>query len=150
MRLWVPILLLLTASLAAQSPAPAASGAVNPEVEKLKAKAAEAKEHERGKLYSELARELTEQASQQFADGAKEQALATVKDVVEYAEKAADSAKLKNKKTKDTEINIRKAARRLEEIERALPLEDRPPVQAAVERLDIIRRELLEFFLKIG
>jgi hypothetical protein len=73
-----------------------------------------------------------------------------VKQVLEYAEKASAAAKLKNKKTKDTEINLRKTARRLEEVEKTLALEDRPPVKAAVEKLDEIRKDLLEFFLKRG
>ena len=140
-------IVLLTALLAgAQESAPAAS----PELERLKAKAAEMKDHDRGKVYSEIARELTEQASRQFNEGTKEQALASVSDVVEYAEKAAEAAKLKNKKTKDTEINLRKTARRLEEIEKTLAIEDRPPVRTAVEKVDSIRKGLLEYFLKRG
>ena len=108
------------------------------------------KDHERGKIYAEIARELTETANRQFADGNRDQDFATVKEVVDFAEKAADSAKLKNKKTKDTEINLRTTARRLEEIEKTLAVEDRPPVRAAVDKVDQIRKELLEFFLKRG
>lgn len=129
---------------------PAANRVTNPELEKLKAKAEGMKDHDRGKIYSEIARELTEQANRQFTEGQPEAALESIKLVLEFAEKASNAAKLKNKKTKDTEINLRKTARRLEEVERTLALEDRPPVQAAVEKLDEIRKELLEFFLKRG
>ncbi len=120
------------------------------EVDRMKAKAEGMKDHDRGKIYSEIAQELTEQANQQFTDGQHDAALATIKQVLEYAEKASAAAKLKNKKTKDTEINLRKTARRMEEVARTLALEDRPPVNAAVEKLDEIRKELLEFFLKRG
>lgn len=120
------------------------------EVDRLKSKVERMKDHDRGKIYSEIARELTEQANREFTDGQPDKALASVKLVLEYAEKASAAAKIKNKKTKDTEINLRKTARRLEEVEKTLALEDRPPVKAAVEKVDEIRKELLEFFLKRG
>ena len=120
------------------------------EIDRLKAKAEEMKEQDRGKVYSEIARELTEEANRQFTEGQLAAGQASVKQIVEYAEKASAAAKLKNKKTKDTEINLRKTARRLEEVAKTLAVEDRPPVNAAVEKLDEIRKELLEFFLKRG
>lgn len=120
------------------------------EADRLKAKAEELKEHERGKVYSEIARELTEEANRQFTEGQTDAAQAAVKEVVEYAEKASAAAKLKNKKTKDTEINLRKTARRLEEVAKTLAVEDRPAVNRAVEKLDEIRKDLLEYFLKKG
>lgn len=141
------MLLWMAAMAVAQESAPAGA---SPVVERLKAKAAEMKDHDRGKVYSEIARELTEQASRQFNEGTKDLALVSIHDVVAYAEKAAEAAKLKNKKTKDTEINLRKTARRLEEIEKTLAIEDRPPVHAAVEKVDSIRKGLLEYFLKRG
>ncbi|HUS18752.1 MAG TPA: hypothetical protein VMZ25_03805 [Terriglobales bacterium] len=127
------------------------SGATAPtEIDKLKAKAESMKEHDRGKIYSEIARDLTEQTNREFDEGHPEAASESLKQVLEYAEKASASAKLKNKKTKDTEINLRQIARRLEEIERSLAVEDRPPLTAAVEKVDAIRKDLLEFFLKRG
>ena len=95
------------------SPPPAATPT---EVARLKAKAEEMKEYDRGKIYSEIAKELTEQANRQFTDGQPTEAQVTVQQVVEFAEKASAAAKLKNKKTKDTEITLRKTARRLEEL----------------------------------
>jgi hypothetical protein len=141
----ISIFVLALAGLGAAQEAPRPS-----EVDRLKAKAEEMKEHERGKVYAEIARELTEEANRQFSEGQAEAAQASVKQVVEYAEKASAAAKLRNKKTKDTEINLRKTARRLEEVAKTLAVEDRPPVNAAVEKLDEIRKELLEFFLKRG
>ncbi len=120
------------------------------EIERMKTKAEGMKDHDRGKIYSQIAQELTEQANRQFTDGQPDAALESIKQLLAYAEKASAAAKLKNKKTKDTEINLRKTARRLEEVERTLAVEDRPPVKAAVEKLDEIRKELLEYFLKRG
>lgn len=120
------------------------------EVERLKTKAESMKDYDRGKIYSEIARELTEQASRQFAEGAEEAALKSVTEVVEFAEKASSAAKLRNKKTKDTEINLRKTARRLEEVSKTLTLQDRPPIEEAMQKVDEIRKDLLEYFLKRG
>jgi hypothetical protein len=146
MRHLAPILLLTMALLAAQSPdAEEAS-----DVERLKAKAAEMKDYDRGKIYTEIVRELTEEANRHFTNGEPDKAHATLRDVVDFAEKAAAAAKLKNKKTKDTEINLRKTARRLEEIEKTLAVEERPAVQQVVDKVDEIRKELLEYFLKRG
>lgn len=129
----------------------AAQEAVRPsEVERLKTKAESMRDYERGKIYSEIARELTEQASRQFAEGDEAAALKSVGEVVEFAERASSAAKLRNKKTKDTEINLRKTARRLEEISKTLTLEDRPPIEEAMQKVDEIRKELLEYFLKRG
>jgi len=128
-----------------------AQEAVRPsDVERLKTKAESMKDYERGKIYSEIARELTEQASRQFAEGDEVAALRSVAEVVEFAEKASSAAKLRNKKTKDTEINLRKTARRLEEVSKTLTLEDRPPIEEAMQKVDEIRKELLEYFLKRG
>jgi len=143
---WVPLCVLMTAMAAAQSPAPVQLT----ELERLKAKAEQMSEHDRGKIYSEIARQLTDDAGRQFGEGQFAEGHATVKEVVEFSEKAAAAAKLRNKKTKDTEINLRKTARRLEEIEKTLAVEERPTVKAAVEKLDQIRKELLEYFLKRG
>lgn len=120
------------------------------EVEKLKTKAESMKDYDRGKIYSEIARELTEQASRQFAEGAEDEAFKSVTEVVEFAEKASSAAKLRNKKTKDTEINLRKTARRLEEVSKTLSLQHRPPIEEAMQKVDEIRKELLEYFLKRG
>lgn len=131
-------------------PGAAQEAAPTTRLDELIAKVEKTEEHNRSKLYSEIARELTEVANQQYTDGDPEKALATVKDVVTYAEKASAAAKLKNKKLKDTEITLRKTARRLEEVERTLAIEYRPPVNAAVEKLDAIRKDLLEYLLKRG
>lgn len=129
----------------------AAQATVAPsEIDRMKAKAEAMKDYERGKIYAEIARELTEDANRQFTDGKPVEAQATVQEVVAFAQKASAAAKLKNKKTKDTEINLRKTARRLEEVEKTLAVEDRPAVKAAVDKLDEIRKDLLEFFLKRG
>jgi hypothetical protein len=134
----------LLAGVAQESSAPPS------QIERLKAKADSMKDHDRGKIYSEIAQEFTEQANRQFSEGQMEAGRESLEQVVEFAEKASAAAKIKNKKTKDTEINLRRTARRLEEVERSLAAEHRPPVEAVVQKIDAIRKDLLEFFLKRG
>lgn len=144
------VLLIVSTLLCASVGASAQKQVQISRLDELKAKLEKTEEHNRSKLYSEIARELTEIANQHFTSGDLDKGQATIQEVVGYAEKASAAAKLKNKKLKDTEINLRKTARRLEEVERTLAVEDRPPVNAAVERLDAIRKELLEYLLRRG
>src|SRR5947199_7318871 len=53
----------------------------------MKAHAEKMHEQDRGRIYSDMARELTEIANQRFADGRPEEAQATVKEAISYAEK---------------------------------------------------------------
>src|SRR5579864_5399329 len=114
----------------------------------LKAHAEKMHEQDRGRIYSDIARELAEIANQQYAENHTEMAQATVKESVSYAEKATNSAKLHNKKIKDTEINLRECARRMEEIRRSVILEEQPPLKEAVARIDQLRKELLDHMFK--
>jgi len=114
----------------------------------LKAHAEKMHEQDRGRIYSDIARELTEIASQQFAENHPEMAQASVKESVSYAEKATDSAKMHSKKIKDTEISLRECARRLEEIRRSVILEEQPPLREAIVRIDQLRKQLLDHMFK--
>jgi hypothetical protein len=78
-----------------------------------------------------------------FSAGEAEKGQAAVTDVVSYAERAGEAARSSRKHIKNAEIHIRKIARRLDDIRRTLNFEDRPPVQAAVDRLEHVRTELL-------
>ncbi len=110
----------------------------------LKSHAEKTKEQDRGRVYSDIARELTEVANQEFVDGHPEQAQASIKDAVSYAKKATEAAKQHNKKLKDTEINLRECARRLDDIRKSVNADEQPPVKQAVVRIDELRKELLD------
>lgn len=115
----------------------------SPRVSGLISKAESMKQHERGKVYSQIARELVEEANDQFNLGDLEKGMASIKQAVDFAEKAALAAREKSKKIKDTEINLRKCTRRLDEVRRSLALDDQPPLVAAHERLEQLNKELL-------
>jgi hypothetical protein len=114
----------------------------------LKAHAEKMHEQDRGRIYSDIARELTEIANERYNDGRPEAALASVKEAVSYAEKATDSAKMHGKKIKDTEISLRECARRLEEIRRSVLAEEQPPLKDAILRIDQLRKQLLDHMFK--
>jgi len=65
------------------------------------------------------------------------------KQLVGYSGKASDAASQIGKKLKDTEIALRKMAQKLRDLKRGLPYEDQGPVQAAADRLEQMRTELL-------
>jgi hypothetical protein len=114
----------------------------------LKAHAEKMHEQDRGRIYSDIARELTEIANEQYNDSRPEAARATIKEAVSYAEKATDSAKIHGKKIKDTEISLRECARRLEEIRRSVLAEEQPPLKDAILRIDQLRKQLLDHMFK--
>lgn len=115
----------------------------SPRLTELLSKAESMKEHDRGKVYSEIARELVELANAQFNQGELDKGMGSIRQAVDYAEKAARVAREKSKKIKDTEINLRKCTRRLDEVRRTLALDDQPPLVAAHQRLEQLNKELL-------
>ncbi len=113
-------------------------------LEELKAKAeAETGDH-KPLLYAEVVHREIEDANQLFITGDVEKAQATVKDAVIYAGKARDAALARPHKLKDTEIHLRKAEHRLNDIRRTLALEDQPEVQDAADQIAGMRKQLLD------
>lgn len=118
------------------------------EVERLKQKAEKMKEEDRGHTYSEICLQLAEEAGEHYNDGNADKAVASVKQLLEYAQKVADIAKVKDKKVKQSEINIRKCSRRLDEIRRTVTLEEHPPLEDAIKKLDSLRDDLLKVLFR--
>lgn len=110
----------------------------------LKARADSARPEDRPPLYVEIAHSQLRNADKLYNDGNVEQARAAVEDIVTYSEKARDSATQSKKHLKNVEISVRKMAEKLRDIRRTLNLEDQPPVDAAIRRLEDIRTTLLE------
>jgi len=127
-------LLLLTLPLGAEQPS---------RYLQLKERAERADAGNRGKLYAELARETIEEANREFTKGEVEKGQARVQEAVGDADKALEAARASNKKLKDIEITIRKAAKRLDDVRKTLAFEDRAPLDKAVRHLEEIRTQLL-------
>jgi len=109
----------------------------------LKARAESARPEDQPALYMEVADRQLKNADGLYGAGMADEALAAVKDTVAYSEKAHDSALQSGKRLKDTEIALRKLAARLRDIKRTLNFDDQAPVQAAADRIDSLRTDLL-------
>jgi hypothetical protein len=111
--------------------------------DELKAKAEAAKLSEQAKLCVEIARRQLDAADKAYASGQMRDAQVAIKDVVSYSEKAGQAAQKSGKHLKPTEIELRKISRRLKDIKPTLNVDDRPPIQEAIDRLEHVRSELL-------
>ncbi len=112
--------------------------------EELKAKAEATQGDQKPLLYAEVTQREIEDANDLFTAGDVEKAQFTIKDAVLYAEKARDAAISRPHKLKDTEIHLRKAEHRLNDIRRTLSFEDQPPVQDAADQIAAIRKQILD------
>lgn len=110
----------------------------------LKARAESARPEDRAPLCIQIAHLQLRNADKLYNEGNVEQARAAVDDIVTYSEKASESATQSRKHLKNVEIAVRKMADKLRDIRRTLNLEDQPPVDAAVKRLEDIRTTLLD------
>ena len=84
-----------------------------------------------------------EDANTLFTNGDVDKAQGEVGEVVEYSRKAADAASTSGKHLKQTEIDLRKLAKRMKDIAATLAVEDRPPLLKAVDDIEQIRADLL-------
>jgi hypothetical protein len=129
-----PAILLLLSSLVL---------AANETLPELKARADAAHGAEQSKLCLEYAHRTLEDANTQFTNGDVDKGQSEVSEVVEYGKKAAEAASASGKYLKQTEIDLRKLSKRLHDVSETLAVEDRPPVQQAVEDIEQTRSDLL-------
>ena len=118
-------------------------------VDELKARFANARPEDRPELGIRIAQHQLRNADRLYNEGKVEPAREAVEDIVGYAEKARDAATQTKKRLKNVEIEARKMADKLRDIKRTLALEDQPPVEQAIGRLEDVRTALLkEMFAK--
>jgi hypothetical protein len=118
-------------------------------VDELKAHFANARPEDRPELGIRIAQHQLRNADKLYIEGKVEQAREAVDDIVAYAEKARDAATQTQKHLKNVEIDARKIADKLRDIKRTLAVEDQPPVEQAIRRLEDVRTTLLkEMFAK--
>jgi hypothetical protein len=118
-------------------------------VDELKAHFERARPEDRPELGIRIAQHQLRNADKLYVEGKVEQAREAVEDIVTYSEKARDAATQTQKRLKNVEIDARKIADKLRDIKRTLALEDQPPVEQAIRRLEEVRTVLLkEMFAK--
>jgi hypothetical protein len=109
----------------------------------LKARADSAQGSERVVLSLEYAHRQLEQANALYTDGDVEKAEAAIQEVVAYSRTATETATTANKRLKQTEIELRKIEHRMRDIGASLNIDDRPPVEKAVQEIEQLRASLL-------
>jgi hypothetical protein len=112
-------------------------------LQELMARAEAARVEDRPALCVEIAERQLKSANELYTAGKVDDARAAVQSVVTYSEKAHDAAIQSGKKVKNTEIAFRKMAAKLRDIKRSLNFDDQAPVQAAADRLENLRTDLL-------
>ena len=113
-------------------------------------RAESAKVEDRPALCVEIAERQLKSADELYTAGKVDDARTAVKDVVTYSEKAHDAAIESGKRVKNTEIDFRKMASKLRDIKRSLNFDDQAPVQAAADRLESLRTDLLSHMFGKG
>jgi hypothetical protein len=137
MRTWGLILVLILAVATSWAVPNQAS------VDELKARVANARPEDRGNLCLQIAERQVAAADKLFTDGKIEEGQAALQDVVSYSQQAGEAAGKSGKHVKNTEIALRKMARRLTDIKHTLASQDQAPVQAAIDTLEKARTDLL-------
>jgi NADH dehydrogenase/NADH:ubiquinone oxidoreductase subunit G len=112
-------------------------------VEELKARLTSARAGDRIQLCIEIAEQQLEAADKFYLTDETEKARTALVDVASFAEQARDSSIQLHKRQKQTEIAVRKMVRKLFDIKRAVNHEEQAPVQAAIDRLQRVRDDLL-------
>jgi hypothetical protein len=109
----------------------------------LKARADAAQGGERASLSIEYAHLQLEDANNLYTQGDVDKAEAEIHEAVAYSHQAAEAASSSGKRLKQTEIELRKLEHRMRDIGRSLSIDDRPPVEKAVQELEEVRADLL-------
>jgi hypothetical protein len=109
----------------------------------LKARADAAQGGERAKLSLEYAHRQLEDANNLYTQGDVDKAQAEIQEVMTYCRKAAEAASASGKRLKQTEIDLRKLEYRMRDIGESLNIDDRPPVENAVQEVEQLRANLL-------
>ena len=118
-------------------------GRDQPTVEELKARVANTDLAARPALCLHICERQLDVAEKLYVAGDSEKAQAALSDVVAYAELDRDYAIQSHKHEKQSEIAIRKMARKLGDIKHTVSHDDQEQIQKAVDRLQRIRDDLL-------
>jgi len=119
-------------------------------VQEMITRAEAAKLEDRPALFVEIAWRQLKSADELYTAGKVQDAQTALKDVVSCSEKAHDAAIQSGKRLKNTEIDFRKMAAKLRDIKRSLNFDDQAPVQAAADRLENLRTDLLSHMFGKG
>ncbi|MGA9508228.1 MAG: hypothetical protein WBV55_06220 [Candidatus Sulfotelmatobacter sp.] len=109
----------------------------------LKQQVANASIAERPTLCVEICERQLGAANQSYAAGDSDKAKAALVDVAAFAEQARDYAIQSHKREKQSEIAVRKMARKLADLKHTVSIEDQGQIQNTIDRLQRVRDDLL-------
>jgi len=113
-------------------------------IEEMAAHADAAPVGDRPALYIEIAERELKMADEAYTAGKVDEGQKAVQNIVTYSEKAQDASVQSGKRLKGTEIALRKMSAKLKDMKRTLSFEDQAPVQAAADRLEALRTDILQ------
>jgi hypothetical protein len=122
---------------------PMLPGREEPSIEELKSRLANAGIGDRPALCIRISDLQLGNADRLYVAGDSEKAQSALADVVRYSEQARDYAIQSHKREKQSEIAIRKMARKLADIKHTVSHEDQGRIQNTIDRLQRIRDDLL-------
>jgi hypothetical protein len=121
-----------------------------PTIDELKAQISHADVRDRPPLCLKVSERQLQEADKFYANGDSEAAKGALTDVVSFAEQAGNYSIQAHKHEKQSEIALRKAARKLADLKHAVSVEDQQQVQSAIDRLQKIRDDLLQAMFSKG
>lgn len=110
----------------------------------LIARAEAASPRQQPDLYMQVAERELKLAIESYKAGKPEEGRASLQQIVSYADKGHWAAIHTGKRVKHTEIKLRQIALRLRDLKQNVDVDDQPLVQAAVDKLEDFRTELLK------
>ena len=112
-------------------------------LEELKARLSSAAIGDRVHLCVQVAERQLASATKMYETEENEKARASLADVIAFLELARDYSLQSRKHQKQTEISLRSMVRKLGDLKHAVPHDEQPAVQDAIDRLERVRDDLL-------
>jgi len=109
----------------------------------LKTRAQAAPPADPARLFIDIARMQFEAAKTAYDSGKAPQAQAALTELSTAADRASQAAIQSRKRLKNTEIDIRKLTEHLKNLKPTVSVDDRVPVQQAIDHLEKLRTELM-------
>lgn len=125
------------------SPSVLASASAEARIQTVIEKAEKKEPRDRTLPFAGVANELADLADLYYGENDFDHAEATLKRLVDFAERSVAAARDHGKKVKNAEIELRSCQRKLEGIRHSLAVADQPPVVAAEKRIEQLRSDLM-------
>jgi hypothetical protein len=146
---WTRVVVVL-ASLTPCCLIPSLSFAHDQTLDDLKQRIASSGIAERASLCIQFSERQLDIANQLYASGDGDKAQAALVDVAAFSEMARDYAIQAHKHEKQSEIAIRKMARKLSDLKHAVAHDEQTQVQETINRLERVRDDLLTSMFPVG